>query len=526
MDEQQQQVPDAALLRHLLTLRFMLGDATRWATQAGPERLTTAVILLDGVVERAVNLAASELPGPVGSREDMLKVAGKVREARRDWKPPAWRDILDLHRARNSAQHAGQRPNPDDIAPWTNAVGAFVRDVVSFHLGLDLDRVALTDAVRHPTLRNLLEGATASLDAGDHARSVQQSVNATILALSWWTGAQSMKVGIQDLFADPPGPSGRLDAIERRVALSTFAQDPAEVAWFSVVMLDTPTVMDADDAERALAFATSWILGYEATMHSWVSDRDERAQQAARRVRSSDASSAYIADGRVTLLADSLVATLTLGDVPEADRYDVWKIYVERIRDEAEEVPKGGRVREDGTVQLAARDLDELRQRIVVLDAALKAADARHLADVAQDARRGREDAERAAAYKDELEALGELPGWIAAVEPSLGDVGLTVTLTLSAGFDWLVAGAGGLPSRLESDARVIRVSRRTSRQVDVTPRLQPADLLALLAEVDAWVQNQVRTEAERVEAIRRLGDEETQALQSIIRELDERARR
>jgi hypothetical protein len=522
--DDQQQVPDAALLRHLLTLRFMLGDATRWATQAGPERLTTAVILLDGVVERAVNLAASELPGPVGSREDMLKVAGKVREARRDWKPPAWRDILDLHRARNSAQHAGQRPNADDIAPWTNAVGAFVRDVVSFHLGIDLDRVALTDAVRHRSLRRLLEGAAASLAAEEHARSVQQSVNATILALSGWTGAQSMKVGIQELFADPPGPSGRLDALERRVALSTFAQDPAEVAWFSVVMLDTPANMDKDDAERALAFATSWILGYEATMRSWVSDREGRAQQQARRVRRDEASPAYIADGRVALTGDALVATLTLGDVPAADRYDAWKIYVERIRDEAEDVPRSDRVRDDGTVQLVARDLDELRERMVVLDSALKEADARQLADLAEDARRAGEDAERAAAYKDELEALGGMPEWIAAAEPSLGEIGTTVTLTIAPGYDWLVAGSDGLRSRLESDARVIRVSRRAGRQVDVTPRLRPADLLALLVEVDVDVQTQVRTEAERIEAIRRLGTEETQALLGIIRELDDRA--
>jgi hypothetical protein len=522
--DDQQHVPDAALLRHVLTLRFMHGDATRWATQVGPERLTTAVILLDGVVERAVSLAAAEVGVPIGPRDDLVQVADRVRAARPDWKPPAWRDILELHRARNSAQHAGQRPNADDIAPWTNAVGAFVRNVVSSHLGLDLDRVALADTVRHPSLRRLLEGAAASRESGEHARSVQQSVNATMLGLSWWTGAQSMNVGIQELFADARGPSGRLDAIERRVALSAFAQDPAEVAWFSVLMLDAPTSMDADDAERALAFATSWILGYEATMHSWVSDRQARAQQAARRVRSDEASSAYIADGRVTLLADSLVATLTLGDVPDADGYDVWKLYVERIRDEAEEVRGDSRVQEDGTVHLAARDLDELRQRMLVLDSALKGADARHLAEVAEEARREREDAERAAAYKDELQALGGLPEWVAAAEPSLGAIGTTVTLTIAPGYDWLVAGLGELSSRLESDARVIRVGRRTGRQVDVTPRLEPADLLALLAKVDVEVQAQVRTEAERIEAIRRLGTEETQVLLDIIRELDDRA--
>ncbi|GEL48478.1 hypothetical protein CHO01_35940 [Cellulomonas hominis] len=521
----EQQVPDAALLRHLLTLRFMLVDATRWATQAGPERLTTAVILLDGVVERAMNLAAAEIGVTVGPRDTLPQIADKLRTKAPDWKPRHWRDIDDLHRARNSAQHAGQRPHPDDLGPWTTAVGAFVRDVVDTHLGLDLDRVALTDAVQDPRLREMLEQAAAALEGGSPAYSVGRSVTATVFALSSWTNLQNGRTSIQDLFANPRGPGARMSAVEQRIELSTFAQDPAEVSWFTVLMNDFPSAMDRDDAERALAFATSWILGYEAALHSWVQDRHERAQRAARRVRVGDGT-AYIADGRVMLNGDGIIAALVLADVPAQDQYEAWRTAVERLRDgEASDIPKGSRIQRDGTVRLTGRDAEDLRSQLVALDGALKQAEARLDADHAADAVRQGEEARRASDYRESLAAAGDLPEWAASASltPDMG--GTAVLLTINHDFAWLLAVGGGLQTRLEADARVTAVRRDTgSDRLYITPRLEPVELVSLLDEIDVEVQEQARDLAARQDAMVSAGAEHTAALLGILRELDERA--
>lgn len=503
MNDQQQQVPDAALLRHLLTLRFMLGDATRWASQGGPERLTTAVILLDGVVERAVNLVAGEVGISVGPRDDAVQVADKVRAARPAWKPPAWRDIVDLHRARNSAQHAGQRPHPDDIAPWTNAVGAFVRDVVETHLGLALDRLALTDAVRDEDLRAQLTMSAAALDAGDPESSVARSLKAVDLAESRWaamlqaprSGWQSMQrvpFGLERyrLLGSPRDPVERVaadvDGLKREVRLSTFAQDPADVAWFARLRTEAALV-NLEDAQRALAFATSWVLGYESAGAGYTHDRRDRAARDARHVRTGDgpARLGALRGAAATLRGTSI--SVQLEDVPAPDQFDAWRAVVRRLCTELNDgTPLRGEVEADGTATLEAED-DRIEHDLRILSEALSRADDQIAADWDADSRRQQQMAAAVRAFAEEFADLGDVPGWVERVDlEPMGVEGSGVSVRVTDRYSWLsgwrpAQDAPDLTSLLREDPRVETASVVESGWIQFTPTLGPAAVHELL---------------------------------------------
>jgi hypothetical protein len=520
VDEQEKR-PDAASLRHLVSLRFMLADATRWASQAGPERLTTAVVLLDGVVERALALAATEAGVSVRLNDSGVEIGNRLREKRRDWKPPAWRDIQLLHRARNGAQHDGLRPNAQEIGPWISAVGALVRDVVAEYFGLDLDRVTMSDAIQTRVLREQMERAAEHLVAGRHSRSVTESINAVLRVSGWWARAQRPSDPGSEVLSDSRASRFQMTDLERRALLGTFAQDPAEVAWFVRTMNDRPAAMDADDAERALAFATAWILGYEAAMVDWVSDRTLRAQRHARLERTGDGP-AYIVSSNVTQLAGKLYTRVHLADVPGPDDFDAWSITVEGVLGGLE--GPGLRIRGDGTVELRGADVADLSAQIRTLDSALKQADERLAQDRAADVRlqqRQRDEAER---YAAAIEEFGGLPAWLQSVAPSADLVGLS--LTLAVGMEWLnAAGTEMVVSLFAERGEVDRARRVGRRDLTITPALAPDQLIAVLADLDVTVQALIRSEVKRAAEKRRVADSANRELRTLLGDLDPRAR-
>lgn len=528
--------PDVADVRHLLELRSMLGDATHWASHAGPLQLTTAIVLLDGVVERAMHLAATSRGLHPTHSTDFRTLYSQVNGALTGWRPARWRDVLQLHLARNSAQHHGLTPDPAHIGPWVNATGAFVRRLVDAAFDLDLDRVALSDAVSDDELRSRLAVATAALNGGAAEGSVRFSMDTVDIAEKRWAallrnpraqrvsavgGFTPLGTGRFRLDGSPRDPVEKVQAdvedLTREVRLSTFAQDPADVAWFARLRVEAEHV-DLDDAARALAFATSWVLGYEAAVVGFTHDRRDRADRRARRERDDGggpASLGQLLDVAQTLRGTSL--TIRINDVPGPELFDAWRITANRLwADLDDAVPHRGEILPDGTVQLEVKD-GATAQALQVLADALIHADAQLEADHASDAQQQARIEQARNEFDGSMSALGALPEWVASVDlEPMGLEGSGVSIHVVKAYEWLAgwhprADAPDLRSLLGEDPRVETTAITDLGWLQITPTLAPSDVHELLwavapaiCEYTTLVAQRDELRAQREQEVRR----------------------
>ena len=94
-----------ATRRQLQRLRFLLEEAlarTQDPTEIGRH---SALVLLDGACEYAMGIGLGHLGEPI-KREFRQKFAD-LQAALETWKPDTWASIVQLHEARNYAQHQG-----------------------------------------------------------------------------------------------------------------------------------------------------------------------------------------------------------------------------------------------------------------------------------------------------------------------------------------------------------------------------------------------------------------------------------
>lgn len=95
-------------LSGLVRPRSMLERAKLLAADLSAEGRHFAVVALDGVAEYAMGLAAVNLQLELSARSDFHKAVNKlVERLGADWQRPVRKGVIQLHEARNSAQHGG-----------------------------------------------------------------------------------------------------------------------------------------------------------------------------------------------------------------------------------------------------------------------------------------------------------------------------------------------------------------------------------------------------------------------------------
>ena len=482
-------------VRHLLGLRSMLSDALRYSSHASPLQRTTATVLLDGIVERALHLVAVSRAVKIPVKADFNTLVDVVRrEMGSEWVPSHLPDVRQLHMARNAAQHEGLAPDRDQLTPWANAVVAFLHGLIEARFGVDLDRVALWDCVVEEGLRAGLREAARALEAGDASGSVQASRATISDADAQWQRLHGMRqpsgssrIGTMfDMGGNNPIDAA-LAELAHEARLSTFAENPSEVAWFFGLARERPQDLDLDDAERAYAFAVSWVLGFEAARAVWTPDRRARSDRAARLVREADEPAAIDSVLVAQPSAQGAGLVVRLRGVP-GDDYEAW-VYTLNVllHARAQDARRGWHVRADGTARISLADVADLEKELRGLSSALVEADQKLHADRRQDAERQIALDARIREYNRAVAEQGALPDWVAAVEyrPEAGrGPGIVVILTETA------------PREADSFVRdavrpgdLIRFAPRSFR---LEPGCDAPDLVAALWAADPYVQLRV----------------------------------
>lgn len=513
---------DEADARHLLVLRSMLLDAVRYAHAATPLQRATATVLLDGVCERALHFIAATRGVDIPRNNYELLLERVIQDLKPRWKPARLPDVRQLHRARNSAQHEGLPPDREQLGPWASAVGGFIRSLVQAQFEVDLDRVALTDAVVDNDLRVELEDAARAIAERRPDDSVRSSRNAVDQADEAWRKLHSRRT-VSDMLAFRPIGGGSRDPIEgslrrveRRQRLETFAASPAEAAWFDQLAHERAGHLDLDDAERAFAFGVAWVLAFETAQATWTPDRRARADRNARLLRSGSGPAFVKSVTNVDAAAADASVYVTIADVPNED-FDAWLLTVTRLlRESAGSGPERWQLYDDGTARLRISDLSVLEDEIDRLAEALAGADARLRADHQKDAAAQHAANRRAEQFSSGLDAIGPLPTWVErASREEQHHRGPAIVLHFAPD----TAGQSAVADALRADARVHECSGFHASSWTIRPILEPTELFSLLWSVDPVAQEAKEERVRREDERRRLLAELAQRAERAVKD-------
>lgn len=273
----QRMVLEASTAARLVSLRLLLHSSQAAATDQTSAGRLRAVVALDGVCELAIGLASRErnvrLKEVEGIPEQVRRLQG--HQSFRRWKADGLKGVLELHTARNAAQHEGVSSDTEHVQRWSIETEKFVTALVAVAFDVDLHGVFAADAVETEDLRERLARAESLANGAAILESIKESRAAFELALSRF---RSMKRdGGRVLQPEPLNPLGEIpgmsqvrsgiELLQRFLDIATFANDPGEWVWLESVTPEFPVAGDAltaGDAQRALTFALNWVLRYEA----------------------------------------------------------------------------------------------------------------------------------------------------------------------------------------------------------------------------------------------------------------------
>jgi hypothetical protein len=509
----------------LLVVRNMLAEATRYAQHATTLQRTTAVVLLDGAVERCTHLVAVARGVEVKRNDGLDDLFSKVRQdLGEDWLPRGMAEVRQLHRARNVAQHEGIGSDREDLPKWARGVTAYVRSLVNAQYGVDVEQLALTDVVRDPSLRQDLQSAAAALESGDVDGCVRRCDELMTELQRRWLRLHSARVvdgslAVNDrlrriahgMGSDPADAlRGEVEGMTRLLDLSVFAGTPAQASWFLQIIREPSGVLTYDDASKALAFATNWAIGYEESTSTWVPDRVDsqaRAQRLERSGRDETARVLEVVD--VTLIRDVAVTlTVRLAGVPDDASFNRWAAAIGGHAHGTPEDSGQWVVRRDGTASVIVDLSVEPEKPIKRLEAALAHAD-RYLAAQhrEKEEKRAQSNAE-VAAFEEAICAWVGRPWWIRSVRRDLG--------TLVIGFDSKVSGTAddgrpgldkiaALLSRDQSIGSCLRHYEDHSLAIEPIP--DPNALIEAMTRIADPVASMLETVVARWQAAQREAD-------------------
>jgi hypothetical protein len=259
---------DRHAIADLVRLKGALDHATRLAEDRSEWGRHVALVSLDGVVEYAMRLAVLHCEVRVAGRDGYHDVLSKLSECLgAAWRPQR-RAILQVHDARNQAQHGAATPDPALMDGWADQVGGFVESLVVAAFGVALDDVMLADAVEDERLRAQVAAAESAIRANEPALGFATAYDAFVSARTRWHEQQ------QDAYGTWPPPSA-FEADPRHVEpgersadyadVGVFTSDLGEYHWLIATrrLVGEGVPATIEDARRALQFAYHWILRWQ-----------------------------------------------------------------------------------------------------------------------------------------------------------------------------------------------------------------------------------------------------------------------
>jgi hypothetical protein len=269
---------DPTTRERLADLRRLLRDAQARSSDRTSAGQHTAIVLLDAACEHAAALAAGHLG--LQKIKDVETTMNQLRAHLPSWQPQGWKGVLELRGQRNQAQHRGTRPDPRDVARWADDAKAFVRSLVRVAFDVELDEVMVAHAVEDLDVRRLLGAAEQALDRQDYAEAKYSAVDAFEAARSRWRGARP-RSGVpwydrREQYV-PEGVTADLERLREQAEVRPFASDYGEYLWLMNQhrRYARSAPVPVEDALRALAFVTEWVLRWEHFVHRNVKREDE-----------------------------------------------------------------------------------------------------------------------------------------------------------------------------------------------------------------------------------------------------------
>ena len=263
-----------ATRRQLQRLRFLLEEALDRSQDPTEIGRHSALVLLDGASEYAMGIALGHrgrsLPGSFPQKFNALQNAVD------DWKPDTWASILQLHGARNQAQHHGTVADGSHMPSWAAQTQRFVDSLVLAAFGVELRSVLLAESVHTEDVRLQLVEGEKSLQQEDAEGAFNAVIGAFDTAREAWREQRVESVGelrlqyrglgalVGGVETDPTNLS--LMRFEDLLEVQPFAPDIGEYHWLLARTGEAkqdlvPTLLTA---QRAFLFVLAWVLRWEA----------------------------------------------------------------------------------------------------------------------------------------------------------------------------------------------------------------------------------------------------------------------
>jgi hypothetical protein len=269
--------------RQLQRLSFLLEEAlarTQDPTEIGRH---AALVLLDGACEYAMGISLGHrgrsIAGPFPKKFEALQ------ESLEDWRPDAWATILQLHGARNQAQHYGTVADASNMPTWAAQAQRFVVSLVVAAFGVQLGSVLLAETIEREDVRLQLVDAEKALDQQDTASAFAAAIGAFETAREAWRGQRVETVGQLRLQCSGLGAlvgGVETDAtdlslirFEDLLEVQPFAPDIGEYHWLLARRgeFEQEIVPTLATARRAFLFVLAWVLRWEAFAARYESRR-------------------------------------------------------------------------------------------------------------------------------------------------------------------------------------------------------------------------------------------------------------
>jgi uncharacterized protein YggL (DUF469 family) len=259
--------------RQLQRLRFLLEEALSRAQDTTEIGRHSALVLLDGACEYALDLALGYLGLPI--QWDFRKRFEDLRQVLDGWEPDTWASIIQLHVARNSAQHQGTVADASYIPSWSAQAQRFVDSLVEAAFGIELRTVLVAEAIETEDVRYFLVEAEKAIEQEDADTAFAAIVTGFAAARTAWEGQRAEAIGQLRLQAtglthltgvetDPINLA--LLRFEELLVVQPFAPDIAEYHWLAARQseFEQKIAPSLDAARRALLFVIAWVLRWEA----------------------------------------------------------------------------------------------------------------------------------------------------------------------------------------------------------------------------------------------------------------------
>lgn len=259
--------------RQLQRLRFLLEEALSRTQDQSEIGRHGALVMLDGACEYAMDVALGHLGRPI--RREFRQKFEDLRQALDGWAPDSWAAVVQLHEARNQAQHHGIVADASYLPGWGAQAQRFIDSLVEAAFAVELRTVLVADAIETDDVRALLVEAERAIQQQDAPAAFAAAAASFDAARGSWRGQRVEAIGQLQLQytglgrlagaeTDPTNLS--LLRFEDLLEVQPFSPDVAEYHWLVARRgeVEQGLAPDIEVARRTFLFVVAWVLRWEA----------------------------------------------------------------------------------------------------------------------------------------------------------------------------------------------------------------------------------------------------------------------